>query len=82
MFLYETDPDVTQLIVPEEHSPRLDESQEQFLRRHEYEVRVYALRPNIGEWMIGGMAAVIDNFDFFDLPTATPEANDTATPEP
>ena len=46
IFVYEVGPDVTQLIVPKEHSPAPDESPEWCLRRNNYDITVIAVRPD------------------------------------
>ena len=45
-FVYEVGPDVTQMIVPKEHSPFPDESPEWCLRRNNYDITVIAVRPD------------------------------------
>lgn len=59
-----------QWIVPFEYRPRLDESQEQFMRRRSLSVSVYALRSG-RETLVGGMGRDVDNYEFQLLPTAT-----------
>ncbi len=70
VFQYIAGPYGTQWIVPFEDQPRLEESQEQFMRRHSYSVYVYALRPE-GEVLVGATGVEVDNPDFQLLPTAT-----------
>ena len=45
-FVYEVGPNVTQLIVPKEHSPFPDESPEWCVRRNNYDITVIAVRPD------------------------------------
>jgi hypothetical protein len=71
IFVYEAGPDITQLVVPYVHAPRLDESQEQFLRRHDIQISVIALRPNSKTSNVGDMGLIVDNPDLRKLPTAT-----------
>jgi hypothetical protein len=71
IFVFEVGEDVTQLIVPHEQAPRLDESQVQHMRRKDFEVKVSALRLGGKIWPVGGTAIEIDNHDFWKLPTAT-----------
>lgn len=70
LFQYIAGPQGTQWIVPFEYQPRLEESQEQFMRRHSYSVYVYALRQE-GQVLVGATATEVDNPDFLLLPTAT-----------
>ncbi|HZD56114.1 MAG TPA: hypothetical protein VE136_05305 [Anaerolineales bacterium] len=72
IFVYEVGSNVTQLVLPREHAPRLDESQEQALRRHDIQISVLALRPGHKPWPVGEMGLVADNPDLRKLPTATP----------
>lgn len=44
-FVYETEANVTQFLVPQADAPRLAESQEQCLKRKDWQVKVAALRP-------------------------------------
>jgi hypothetical protein len=46
-FVYEVGPDVTQVIVPEEHSPFPDESSEWCVRRNDFRITVIALKPGL-----------------------------------
>lgn len=45
-FVYETEANVTQFLVSEAEAPRLAESQEQCLKRKDWQVKVAALRPS------------------------------------
>jgi hypothetical protein len=58
-FVYEVGPDVTQLIVPKEHSPFPDESHEWCLRRNNYDITVIAVRPDFKR-TIGNIAVNAD----------------------
>lgn len=70
-FVYEVEPNVTQLLIPDADAPRPNESQEQcMLRYNSFAVTVIALRPN-GESLVNGMAANME-CDLRTLPTATP----------
>lgn len=70
VFGYSAGPYGTQWIVPLEYQPRLDESQEQFIRRHSYSVNVYELSAQ-GKTLLGTTSVEIDNPDFLSLPTET-----------
>lgn len=71
-FVYEVSPNVTQLIVPEMDTPRLNESFEQCIYRNSFMVKVVALRETI-EQRVNSMAATIEcgGIDSPPLPTAT-----------
>lgn len=58
-FIYEVGPDVTQLVVPADHAPRLEESLDECMRRNAFEVQVIALRPET-EWRVGSLAANVE----------------------
>jgi hypothetical protein len=58
-FVYEVGPDVTQLIVPKEHSPFPDESPEWCLRRNNYDITVIAIRPDFRR-TVGNIAVNVD----------------------
>jgi hypothetical protein len=69
IFIYEVEANVTQLIVPKEHAPRLEESQDQCLTRRAYTVQVIAFGDSGN---LGGaqMAITVDCYPF-TLPTST-----------
>mgnify|MGYP006921586399 CR=1 FL=1 len=71
-FVYAVEPNVTQLIVPEDDSPRLAESFEQCVRRKDYTITVVALRPN-GEQQINKLTVNVEcgGVGETSLPTAT-----------
>jgi hypothetical protein len=63
----------TQWILPFEYRARLNESQEQYMRRNSINVTVYAIRSDGRESMIGGMGLTVTDHNFLSLPTATPD---------
>jgi len=71
VFDYTAGPYGTQWIVPFEYQPLLDESQEQFISRHSYNISIFALT-SAGESLLGATAVEVDNPDYLSLPTATP----------
>jgi hypothetical protein len=62
-----------QWILPFESQPRLNESQEQYMRRNSINVTVYAIRSDGTESMIGGVGMTVTDHNFLSLPTATPD---------
>lgn len=74
-FIYETAANVTQLIVPENDTPRLTESLEQCMRRNAFMVQVIALMPATKR-NVGGTGANIE----CGGPGSQPLPTATATP--
>lgn len=72
-FIYEVEPDTTQLVVPKIDAPRLSESLEQCQRRKDWQISVIALRSG-SQHPFGGMAVTIEcgGMNGGGLPTATP----------
>lgn len=70
-FIYESEPNITQLIVPFSDAPRLNESREQCLGRKDWQIQVIALRPS-AEYPVGSTAVNLECGAPDNLPTATP----------